>query len=294
MKIGYPCINLSIGCTTNSTFRLKNYSERNLIEKVNNNLDCLQKILEFNLKHNLLFFRMSSDIVPFASHPINKFNWQKYFKNRFEEIGNFIKKYDFRISMHPDQFVLLNSPDKKIVQNSIKELIYHCEVLDLMGLDKTAKVQIHVGGVYYDKKESIKRFVRNYQQLPAMVKSRLVIENDERLYSIIECLSIYQETGIPIVFDYFHHSCLNKGETYLEGINMALKTWQKKDGLMITDYSTQKKGARTGTHTEHIDLKDFENYIQSTLYLDFDIMLEIKDKEKSALKALKILKKWRR
>ncbi|MEO0124445.1 MAG: UV DNA damage repair endonuclease UvsE [candidate division WOR-3 bacterium] len=293
MKVGYPCINLSIGCTANSTFRLKNYSEKNLIEKITNNLDCLQKILEFNVRHNLLFFRISSDIVPFASHPINTFKWQKYFEKRFEEIGKYIKEHNFRISMHPDQFVLINSPDKRIVENSIKELIYHCEILDLMGLNKTAKVQIHIGGVYNDKKKSIERFINAYKQLPAMVKNRLVIENDERLYSLSDCLLISQETGIPVLFDYFHHFCLNNGESYLEALKSAIKTWHKKDGLLMTDYSTQKRGARIGTHTHHINLKDFENYIKTTLELDFDIMLEIKDKERSALKALKVINKWR-
>ncbi len=294
MKIGYPCINLSIGCIANSTFRLKNYSEKNLIDKINNNLDCLKKILEFNVQHNLLFFRISSDLVPFASHPINRFRWQFYFKDRFEEIGKYIKKHNFRISMHPDQFVLINSPNKEIIKNSIKELIYHCEILDLMELDKTAKVQIHIGGVYDDKRKSIDRFITNYRQLPSIIKNRLVIENDERLYSVNDCLYISQETGIPVLFDYFHHSCLNNGESYLEALKTAMKTWRKKDGLLMTDYSTQKRGARIGTHTHHININDFENYIKSTIEFDFDIMLEIKDKEKSALKALKVVNKWKK
>jgi len=148
VKIGYPCINTRIGCTANSTFRLKNYSKENLIEKVTNNLNCLRKILEFNAKNNLLFFRISSDLVPFASHPVCRFDWVKHFKREFKEIGDYIKKNNIRISMHPDQFVLINAKDKDIVKRSIKELDYHCSVLDAMGLDGSAKVQIHVGGVY--------------------------------------------------------------------------------------------------------------------------------------------------
>jgi UV DNA damage endonuclease len=159
MKIGYPCINTSIGCTANSTFRLANYSEENMISKIENNLSCLEKILDYNIDKGLLFFRISSDLVPFASHPICKFKWQEYFKERFKKIGKIIKENNFRISMHPDQFVLLNSPNDKIVQSSIRELEYHCQVLDLMGLDSTAKVQIHVGGAYSNKEESIERFI---------------------------------------------------------------------------------------------------------------------------------------
>ncbi|MDW7988457.1 MAG: UV DNA damage repair endonuclease UvsE, partial [candidate division WOR-3 bacterium] len=85
MKVGYPCINRTLGCTTNTTFRLASYSEKNLIEKVLDNLNCLKKILEFNVKNGLLFFRISSDLVPFASHPVCTFNWQRYFQTNFSE-----------------------------------------------------------------------------------------------------------------------------------------------------------------------------------------------------------------
>ncbi|MEM3814520.1 MAG: UV DNA damage repair endonuclease UvsE [Candidatus Micrarchaeia archaeon] len=289
MKIGYPCINNSIGCTANSTFRLANYSEENMKEKISNNLSCLKKILEYNVKNELLFFRISSDIVPFASHPICKFDWQKYFSKEFKAIGKYIKEKNIRISMHPDQFVLINAKDKRIIESSIRELNYHCDVLDLMGLDSTAKVQIHVGGVYGNKEESIQRFIENYKKLPNKIKKRLVIENDERNYSLKDCVAIYQETGIPVLFDSFHHLCFNNGETRRKGVEIAMETWKEKDGILMTDYSSQEKNAKIGTHARHIDINDFKRYIEETKNLDFDIMLEIKDKEKSALKAKKLI-----
>lgn len=290
MKIGYPCINRSIGCTANSTFRLKNYSKENIIEKVENNLNCLSKILEYNLKNNLLFFRISSDLVPFASHSICKFDWKDYFKEDFGKIGNFIKKNDMRISMHPDQFVLINALKKDIVERSNKELEYHCNILDAMKLDSTAKVQIHVGGAYGDKKESIIRFIANYQRLPKMIKKRLAIENDERLYSLKDNIIISKTLDIPVIFDIFHHECHNNKERLREAITQAQKTWKNKDGILMVDYSSQKKGARIGSHTEHINTSLFKQFLKETKGLDFDIMLEIKDKEKSALEAIKCIK----
>ena len=287
MKIGYPCINRSIGCTANSTFRLKNYSKENLIEKVTNNLECLKKILEYNKENNLFFFRISSDIVPFASHPVCKFDWQNHFEIQFQEIGNFIKKNNMRISMHPDQFTLINAKDPEIVRRSIEELNYHCEILDLMGLDHTAKIQIHVGGVYGDKESSIKRFVGNYIKLPEKIKKRLVVENDDRSYSLKDCLKINKRCGVPILFDTFHHECLNDGENMREALLKAKSTWKKEDGELMIDYSTQKAEARRGTHTQHIDISHFKDLIQKTRDINFDIMLEIKDKEESALKAIK-------
>ena len=91
MKIGYPCINLSLDCRSSSTFRIKNYSESRLIETIKNNLNCLTKILEYNYHNKILFFRITSDLIPFASHPIMSFKWQDYFKSEFKEIGSYIK-----------------------------------------------------------------------------------------------------------------------------------------------------------------------------------------------------------
>ena len=290
MKIGYPCLNYSLKCKVNSTFRLKNYSENRFIETVKNNLECLKKILIFNIKNSILFFRISSDIIPFASHPICKFDWKNYFKKDFEEIGDMIKENNIRISMHPDQFVLLNAKNHDIVQRSIKEIEWQCDFLDHLNLDKTAKVQIHVGGVYDNKEISIKRFVKTYSMLPKKIKRRLVIENDDRLYSLKDCLEINRKTKIPIVFDSFHHKLLNHDEEMKDAVISAAKTWKIYDGLLMVDYSSQQENTKSGKHSDHIDIRDFENFLNMTRGIDFDIMLEIKDKEKSALEALKVIR----
>lgn len=289
MKIGYPCINRSIGCTTNSTFRLANYSKKRFRETTANNLECLRKILEYNAKHGLLFFRISSDLIPFASHPVCDVKWRKELKKELEDIGAFVKQHDMRISMHPDQFVLINSPDADIVKKSVAELKYHAEVLDAMGLDQTAKIQIHAGGVYGDKPKATERFIRRYRKLPLRIRRRLVIENDDRLFSLKDCLGICGKIKIPVLFDVFHHSILNQGESVPDALKKASKTWGKKDGVMMADYSSQEPGRRPGTHAEHIDLKDFRKFLKNSKGILMDVMLEIKDKEKSALKAIQHL-----
>ncbi len=287
MKLGYPCINTSIGCSPNSTFRLRNYSEENLISKLSYNLGCLKKILEFNVQNKLLFFRISSDLVPFASHPVCQYNWVKHFKNELKETGSFIKTHQIRISMHPDPFVLINAERRDVVQRSIKELDYHCRILDAMGLASSAKIQIHVGGIYGDKEKSIKRFNKNYKELPQKIRKRLVVENDHRSYSLRDCLLIHERIGIPILFDTYHHECLNNGESLREAIKKAQKTWAKRDGKLMVDYSSE--GEKKGAHSKTINIRLFKKFLEQTKSLDFDIMLEIKDKEKSALKAVKYL-----
>jgi UV DNA damage endonuclease len=290
MKIGYPCINRTIDCTTNSTFRLKSYSETRLKDSIKNNLTCLRKILQFNLEHKILFFRISSDLIPFVAHPTNKFNWQKFFQEEFEEIGEFIIKNRMRISMHPDQFTLINSLKEEIFERSEKELKYHVETLDLMKLDTSAKVQIHVGGAYGDKKSSILRFVTRFNEIDGLIVRRLVIENDDKLYDLNDCLKIHEQIQIPILFDIFHHRLNNSAnQSKQECFNLVAKTWnEKRDGLPMVDYSSQKIDGSPRQHAETINIEDFDLFLKETKPFDFDVMLEIKDKEKSAIKAVEL------
>ena len=197
MKIGYPCINNSIPHTSPSTFRMASYSESKLVQTVKDNLVHLDKILRYNVRNNLLFFRISSDLVPFASHPICKLNWCMLFKSEFEQIGDYIKQNDIRISMHPDQFVILNSPNNEVLTNSINELRYHCKILDAMPFVKT----------YNDRR-----------LIDDIIKGRLVIENDDHLFNLMDCLNINKQTGIPILFDNFHHELF----CYREPLRVAL------------------------------------------------------------------------
>ena len=290
MRIGYPCINRTIGCKGDRTFRLKSYSEERLIETVENNLNCLLEMLTFNLAHTLLFFRITSELVPFASHPVNQFNWQAYFKERFKAIGLFIKTHGLRISMHPDQFTLINSVDNAVFERSVKELVYHAQVLDLMELDMSAKIQIHIGGVYGDKAKSMDRFIKRFSELDEGIQRRLVIENDDRQYSLKDCLQLHAETGIPVLFDVYHHELNNSGELVREAFDLFHTTWKKKDGVPMVDYSSQQPVERKGKHAESIDIAHFKRFVEETKGYDFDIMLEIKDKEQSAIKAVDLLK----
>lgn len=291
MRIGYPCINNSTNHSTNNTFRLASYSEERLCLTIEKNLESLLKILQFNLVSGFLFFRIGSGIIPFASHNICQFDWKDHFQDRLTEIGMFIKQHDMRISMHPSQFVLINALDPQILANSTAELHYHNKFLDALGLSNQAKIQIHVGGIYGDKLASIKRFIENYENLSSNIKRRLVIENDDRLYDTNDCLHIHQYTGIPIIFDNLHFYCLNNGENLIDALLATRKTWNfNVDGIPMLDYSTQDLNSpNIGKHTSTIDTEDFKEFITLIKNLDYDIMLEIKDKELSAAKALKIL-----
>ena len=291
MRIGYPCSNRSLDVSAARTFRLASYTPERLIETVEANLSTLRTILEWNASHGILFFRISSTTVPFASHPIMDVDWQRIFAPTLAELGEMINAYDMRINMHPGQYTLLNAPKPEVVQQSIAELRYHAELLDLLDLDHTHKIQIHTGGVYGDKMAASERFVETYAAVPDQIRRRLVIENDERQFSLGDNLSIHERTGIPLLFDVFHHSIFNNGETFAEALDLVVPTWEGHGRAMV-DYSSQDAPKQAGAHTPSIDLHDFALVLPDLLERNPDVMLEIKDKEASALRAMEYVDEW--
>ena len=172
MKVGYACQNRLLSANTNNTFRLTSYSESKVKSTIEKNFKELFEILEYNIQNKILFFRIGSSFIPFASHPICKFDWKKHFADDFEKAGNIIQKNKIRVSMHPGQFVVLNSKRKEVMDSSVRELEYHAKLLDLMNLDNSAKIQIHVGFPQGDKEKAKTDFLKNFEKLSDSVKKK--------------------------------------------------------------------------------------------------------------------------
>ncbi len=179
-------------------------------EVATNNLECLKRTLEWNVEHDIFFFRISSNTIPFASHPKMTFNWREEMRGLLGEVGDVIRENSIRVSMHPGQYTVLNSEREEVVKSSIEELRYHADLLDLMGVE--GNVQIHVGSSKGGKEGGTERFMENFSLLPENVKSRLVAENDDRVYKVKDCLEVWGRTGTPVVLDNLHHSLNNDGE----------------------------------------------------------------------------------
>ncbi|HEU68144.1 MAG TPA: UV DNA damage repair endonuclease UvsE, partial [Candidatus Acetothermia bacterium] len=284
MRIGYPCINLSLPCRPSRSFRLASLGKERLYATVDGNLRCLEEIVRWNARHGLLFFRITSDLVPLASRPENLFPWGEEFAEVFARIGGLIRSSGMRISMHPGQYTLLNSPRREVVAAALADLRYHAQVLDLMGLDRTAKIQIHVGGVYGDKEKAAARFVGTVEALPRPIRERLVVENDERSYTLSDVLRIHRRTGLPVVFDLLHHELNPDGSGVSEALAAQRETWGLADGPPIVDYSSPLPGGRPGSHAHALDEEHFLRFLEASKPHDFDLMLEVKEKEASALR----------
>lgn len=328
MKIGYACIPIGIPEKTTRSFILKNFSKEKLIESLSLNLKDLKSIFEYNLKNNIYMFRISSGIVPFGSHEVNNIHWWSIFKDELQDIGNFIKNNNIRVSMHPGQYTVLNSPSEDIVAKALKDLEYHCAFLDSLSVDYKNKIVLHVGGVYGDKVSAIARFKMNFKRLSSSAKKRLILENDEKSFTIEDVLNICNSIDIPAVFDNLHHRYNPSLEKELykpvkkdnllktnyddskklffesdtispysilikEDLEFILKevrkTWKTEDGNIKLHYSDNDTNKNIGAHSKFIVTENFLDYYSVVKAFDADVMLEVKDKNLSAIKCVHCL-----
>ncbi len=174
-------------------------------------LELLDRILDDLVKVEIDMYRLSSDIAPYATHPdMPQFhNMVAESDGELAAFGRKARELDIRLSFHPSQFVLLNSPDEALTTKSIWDLSSQAEMLDRMGMGPEAVVVTHVGGVYGDREESRTRWIEGYERCPDQVRRRLVLENDDIRFSAADVLWIHDRCGVPLVFDYQHHWCLN-------------------------------------------------------------------------------------
>jgi len=285
MKIGYACVPLTINARTTRKLTLKKFSEEMFLEVLEQNIIDLKRILENNEKYNIKLFRISSDIVPLGSHNINEIKWQEHFQDELNEVGKFIKDHGMRVSMHPGQYTVLNAQKEEIVVSAVKDLMYHASFIDSLGVDLSNKIILHIGGGYGDKIAARDRFIENFKRLPDSVKNRLVIENDEKTFNIEDVLFVSREINIPVIFDNLHHQCNHESEmTIKEIMNQVAKTWKSEDGPIKTHYSQQNDDKKVGAHSNTIIVKDFLEYYDQVKEFNTDIMLEVKDKDISAIK----------
>jgi UV DNA damage endonuclease len=286
MSIGYACLNIGTPNTNIRSVMQRNATPEKLTEVTAHNLAALEKMIDYNRKNNIRLFRISSDLIPFGSSPVNALPWWDSHAEAFQHIGAKIRKSGMRVSFHPGQYTVLNSPDKDVVARAILDLAYHARMLECLGVDNQHKIVLHVGGIYGDKKEALERFEQNFRRLPEAVQNRLIIENDDRLYNIEEVLELAHRLQIPAVYDNLHHA-INpppSGGSDPYWIAEAKKTWKAADGKQKIHYSQQAPGKRPGAHTDTIDLETFLTFHEQLEDKQIDIMLEVKDKNLSAIK----------
>lgn len=287
-RVGYACLTLGLMEANLKSCMLKNATPERLSDLISHNLRSLANIISYNQVNHIQVFRISSDLIPFGSHPVNTLSWETQYKESFQMIGRLIQSAKIRVSMHPGQYTILNSPRKEVVQKAMEDLSYHQKVLTALGTSQESKIILHIGGIYGNKKLSAKQFISQFKQLDKSIQDRLVIENDDTSYCIEDVLEIGFTLGIPVVFDTLHHAVhhFDSPKTITEWISECTKTWKFKDGTQKIHYSQQDPGKKPGSHSSTIRIKEFMDFYQTLPQKDLDIMLEVKDKNLSAVKCI--------
>lgn len=285
MAIGYACISMGLSKSSMRGCTLKNASPKRLDEIISSNLQTLSRQLDYNVSRGISLFRISSDVIPFGSHPDVQHSWWTDHADSLGKLGKKIRQQDLRVSMHPGQYTVLNAQNPAVAERSVADLEYHARFLDCLGLNTRHKIILHPGGVYGDPESSLKRFQTNYMDLSAQIKQRLVLENDEK-YHIGQVLQLADDLKIPTVFDVFHHQCYpapGNMDVY-QWLERCAAAWQPADGVQKIHYSQQAEGLRSGAHSYSIQLQPFLDFYNGLPDRPLDIMLECKDKDISAIK----------
>ncbi|EMC95041.1 hypothetical protein BAUCODRAFT_35040 [Baudoinia panamericana UAMH 10762] len=262
------------------------------------NVKDVAKMCRWNDRYNIKFFRLSSEMFPFASHPEYGYKLAPFASEALAEAGKVIAELGHRVTTHPGQFTQLGSPRKPVIDNAIRDLEYHDELLTLLKLpeqmNKDAVMILHMGGIFDGKAQTLARFRENYVKLPQSIKNRLVLENDDMGWSVHDLLPICEELNIPMVLDFHHHNIVFNSDEIREGTKDVMDlypriaaTWTRKGIKQKMHYSEPTPPAITPRqrrkHSPRV----------ATLppcAPDMDLMIEAKDKEQAVFELMRIFK----
>ena len=296
---GYCCINTTLQksdkITTNRSMIKRTFAEKGInyaSELALANVKDLVKIINWNNRQGIKLFRISSDMFPWMSE-YNLSDLPDYDKisNILRGAGKIAMDNGQRLTFHPGPFDVLASTTQSVVDKCIKDLNKHGEIMDLLGLprDHSAPINIHVNTTQGGKEVAMQRFCDNFHLLDTSVRTRLVVENDdkEKQYTTEDLYQgVYSKVGVPITFDYHHHWCHPGELTQEEALKLASTTWSK--GIkQLVHYSSCQMIHEDETQTNKRAHADYIYEHIETYGLVLDIELEAKAKELALLQYVK-------
>lgn len=298
VRLGYVALSKALDdVTTSSTITYTNYINKNyntskLLEITKNNLDSLYEIIKYNVKNNFHFYRLTSKLVPLATHDKVDFDYITPLLDEYKKIGKLINdNNNIRVDTHPDQYAVLNSMDSKIVKNTVEILEYHYKIMDAIGI-KDKIIILHVGSSACGKKASITRFINNFNKLPDHIKKCIAVENDDKVYNIKDVLELCHKINVPMVLDYHHFICNNEKEDINDYLKEIIDTWDGKIPKMHFSSPKSKLKKEFRSHSDYINKECFIKFINilKKQDKDIDIMLEAKAKDDAVSRLARYLK----
>ncbi len=269
-------------------------------------IEYLHRIFDHLARHQIGMYRISSDIAPYVTHPeMPQFHRQiRESRAELRALGRRARELDLRLSFHPSQFIVLNSPDPELVRRSVADLVAQAEMLDRMELGPEAVMIVHAGGTYGDVGRGCADWIATYETLSPEIRRRLVLENDDLRYCAANVWKIHGATGVPLVFDHQHFHCLKpEGWELRPTVEKFLSTWPAgvRPKLHFSSPRTEMrelkiKNRKTGKRetvlqppvwTGHADFCqpfEFSGMMRALAGLEFDVMLEAKAKDLALLR----------
>jgi UV DNA damage endonuclease len=254
------------------------------------NADALLASVRYCAGHGIGAFRINSQILPLKTHPQAGYSVEELpggteVIKRFRVAGVLAKAAGVRFSFHPDQFIVLNSPNFETHVRSLAELDYQAEVAEWVGADT---INLHGGGSYGDKPSALRRLREAIERLPLNVRMRLTLENDDRVYTPADLLPVCAATRVPLVYDVHHHRCLPDGLSVESATWRGMATWNREPLFHISSPLAGWKGAKPERHHDYIVPKDFPVGWRT---LPITVEVEAKAKELAVLKLLAWLRR---
>ncbi len=293
INLGYVAISKTLDSTSSSTITYTNFLKTKDYNKIHetiiSNLNALENILIYNYKNNVNFFRLTSKLIPLATKDDVIFDYITPYKEYYNKLRPLCK--NMRIDVHPDQYTVINSIKKEVVESSVVNLEYHYKILEALDINPKI-ILIHIGSSVFGKKQSINRFIKNFNNLPIHLQKSIAIENDDKVYNIKDCLYIANKLNIPFVLDYHHYLCNNDGENILDYIEDIFKTWKHINPKIHFSSPKSKLKKEFRSHHDYINPYDFIDFLEKIKHMkyDVDIMLEAKAKDEALFRLIRQLK----
>ena len=294
IRLGYACVPVTIDETSSHSLtythykKLGNKGNEKLDSVIKRNFESLEKILKYNIKNDIVFFRMTSELIPLASHPNVEYDFLNQYKYYYKNIGNIIKSNNLRVDLHPSAYTVLNSANEEVVTSTINILEFYQKMYKNMGIE--SRIVLHVGSKIGGKRQGIKRFINNFNKLNKETQKLIVIENDDKSYNIRNVLSLCEKLDIPMVLDY-HHFRVNKNNEKIEDyIERIFNTW--KTDIPKIHFSSPKDKKNKRSHNDYINVDDFIDFLKKIKFTnkDFDVMIEAKKKDEALFKLIRQVK----
>ena len=294
IRLGYACISETIEGTSSSTYSYTKYKEekddKKLERIISSNLFHLQQLLTYNNKNNIHFFRLSSNIIPLATKKEVNFDYFTPYQKNYQKLAELIREKNMRVDFHPSEYCIINSTRKEVVEASFEILNYHYRLLTYLKI-KNPILVLHIGSKEFGKEKSITRFAHNFYKLPKEIQEVIAIENDDKSFTIEDCLFLSKLINRPVIFDYHHHYC-NPSETSLDEIlPKVISTWQETPKMHFSSPKSKlKKEIRS--HHDYIGSNEFIKFLGylKKLGKDIDIMIEAKKKDEAMFRLIRELK----